>query len=132
MTPIELNPPCPQSPGAPGSGARVDTKTWSEYATRYLPGDLVETEFGLVIIAEAHQTQGEDNYSVWPLPGWKWRRESWGWSPVKIAWYRNDELSLIEAGPASKRRPKTANVLLTDETLATGAPESKRSNKQDA
>jgi len=108
------------SGAAHGSGARVDTKTWSDYATRYLPGDLVETEFGPVIIAEAHQTQGEDNYSVWPLPGWKWRRESWGWSPVKIAWYHNADLSLIEAGPATKQRPNDLRSATGDADASTG------------
>ncbi len=78
---------------------------WSQYQTKYLPGDLVETEFGKAIITEAKQTQGTDAYAVWPLPEWKWRRESWGWSPVKYAWYPLDELKLLEKGPASKLRP---------------------------
>lgn len=78
--------------------------TWDQHATKYLPGDLVRTEFGPAIIREA---SAGDRYSVWPLPGWEWRREEWGWSPVKWAWYSLDELELIEWGPAHAIREKS-------------------------
>jgi len=77
------------------------TDTWEKYQTKYLPGDFVQTEFGPAIISEVSES---GSYSIWPLPGWKWRRERWGWSPVKRAWYDDDELTLIERGAASKAR----------------------------
>ena len=77
---------------------------WEDLKTRYLPGDLVETKFGLAVIREATGSNGE-RYSIWPLPGWKWLKHSWGWEPVVYAWYGPSELKLIEAGPASRRRP---------------------------
>jgi hypothetical protein len=76
--------------------------TWDKYQTKYLPGDLVRTEFGKAIIREA---SSNGSYSVWPLPGWKWRRETWGWSPVKLAWYDDDELKIIKWGAAHYLRP---------------------------
>lgn len=91
---------------------------WSEFTTQYLPGDLVQTEHGPAVIQEAKSNPNGDSYSVWPLPGWKWlpwvshvTGENIGWLPVKHAWYDNDELTLIEAGPASKRRPGSVWVV---------------------
>lgn len=89
---------------ATGSDSSPESSRWSEHQTKYLPGDLVQTEFGPAIVTKAEYCQ-RDTYSVWPLPGWKWRREPWGWSPAKSAWYENEELTLIEAGAASKLRP---------------------------
>lgn len=77
---------------------------WSDFITKYLPGDLVQTEFGPAIITEGYSSQG-DHYAVWPLPGWKWKRDKFCLESAKLAWYTNEELSLIERGPASIRRP---------------------------
>ncbi len=71
--------------------------TWEKYKTKYLTGDMVKTEFGPAIIREVSDNE---TYSVWPLPGWKWKRESWGWSPVKLAWYSESELKIIKWGIA--------------------------------
>lgn len=81
-----------------------ESSKWEEEKTKYLLGDLVRTEFGLGIITEAKYCQ-RDTYSIWHLPGWKWRQESWGGSPAYHAWYENEELIFIEAGFASKSRP---------------------------
>ena len=81
--------------------------TWDKYQTKYLPGDLVRTEFGKAIIREA---SGTGSYSVWPLPGWKWRRETWGWTPVKWAWYDDDELKIIKWGAAHYLRPNESKL----------------------
>ena len=91
--------------GAACSDSSLPSPQWSDYQTELLPGDLVETEFGRAVITEAHQSQGADTYAVWHLPGWKWRRELWGWSPAKVAWYSLDELRLLEKGTASNFRP---------------------------
>lgn len=85
------------------TGMTQDTDSWDKYQTTYLIGDLVKTEFGPAIITQASKDDREI-YGVWPLPGWKWRRETWGWSPAKSAWYELRELELIEHGPAHKIR----------------------------
>jgi hypothetical protein len=88
-----------------GAAPEPQSDQWTECKTKYLPGDFVETEYGPAVIREAKQNAGIDKYAVWPLPEWRWKKEPWGWSPVKHAWYSQDELKLIEEGHASKLRP---------------------------
>lgn len=78
--------------------------TWDEFTTQFLPGDLVETEFGQAIIVDAQSGYEREAYSVWMIPGWEWKRETWGFTPAKRAWYEANELRLIEHGAASKMR----------------------------
>lgn len=80
-----------------------DPTTWDDFKTRLLPGDLVKTEHGLAIICEAQGDEFGASYSVWNMPGWKWKSECGGavMTPARDAWYCEREVELVKCGPAS-------------------------------
>lgn len=77
-----------------------EPESWDQYDSKFLVGDLVKTEFGSAIVKEANR----NSYSLINLPDCLWRVEEWGWIPPKTAWYKDDELELIEKGAMSKMR----------------------------
>ena len=80
---------------------------WDEYTSKYLPGDLVRSRYGLGIIREHRETQGNSFYALWPVPPDDWRPAYEGrddginYFPTKSAWYGPEELTLVSEGFAS-------------------------------